>query len=167
MAARHLSFYSSGDNSPIDSNPLVPCAAGIRYIPKVQRPVLPPNLFDCPCRLGDSCSDIWCLYAGWNFGVRPCASVNISRVWGRHAPTRALRKLTRGEEVKSRMGRKFSKIENLWPRDGSCSPRQNQPSCSPRQNYPSCTRSHFVIQCSTKTPPAGYHHCGDSLPGVL
>ena len=92
--ARHLSFYSSGDNSPIDSNPLVPCAAGIRYIPKVQRPVLPPNLFDCPCRLGDSCSDIWCLYAGWNFGVRPCASVNISRVWGRHAPTRALRKLT-------------------------------------------------------------------------
>ena len=89
MAARHLSFYSSGDNSPIDSNPLVPCAAGIRYIPKVQRPVLPPNLFDCPCRLGDSCSDIWCLYAGWNFGVRPCASVNISRVWGRHAPTRS------------------------------------------------------------------------------
>ena len=79
---------------PIDSNLLVPCAAGIRYISKVQRPVLPPNLFDCPCRLGDSCSDIWCLYAGWNFGVRPCASVNISRVWGRHAPTRALRKLT-------------------------------------------------------------------------
>ena len=89
MAARHLSFYSSGDNSPIDSNPLVPCAAGIRYISKVQRPVLPPNLFDCPCRLGDSCSDIWCLCAGWNFGVRPCASVNISRVWGRHAPTRS------------------------------------------------------------------------------
>ena len=89
MAARHLSFYSSGDNSPIDSNPLVPCAAGIRYIPKVQRPVLPPNLFDCPCRLGNSCSDIWGLCAGWNFGVRPCASVNISRVWGRHAPTRS------------------------------------------------------------------------------
>ena len=121
MAARHLSFYSSGDNSPIDSNPLVPCAAGIRYIPKVQRPVLPPNLFDCPCRLGDSCSDIWCLYAGWNFGVRPCASVNISRVWGRHAPTRALRKLTWVEEVKSRMDKKFSRIENLWPRDDSCS----------------------------------------------
>ena len=121
MAARHLSFYSSGDNSPIDSNPLVPCAAGIRYIPKVQRPVLPPNFFDCPYRLGDSCSDIWRLYAGWNFGVRPCASVNISRVWGRHAPTRALRKLTRVEEVKSQMGKKFSRIENLWPRDDSCS----------------------------------------------
>ena len=120
MAARHLSFYSSGDNSPIDSNPLVPCAAGIRYIPKVQRPVLPPNLFDCPCRLGDSCSDIWCLYAGWNFGVRPCASVNISRVWGRHAPTRSLGKLARVWKVKSRMDRKFSRIENLWPRDGSC-----------------------------------------------
>ena len=44
-----------------------------------------------------------------------------SRVWGRHAPTRALRKLTRVWEVKSRMGRKFSKIENLWPRDDSCS----------------------------------------------
>lgn len=52
MAARHLSFYSSGDNSPIDSNPLVPCATGIRYIPKVQRPVLPPNLFDCLAGLG-------------------------------------------------------------------------------------------------------------------
>ena len=44
----------------------------------------------------------------------------MSRVWGRHAPTRSLRKCRRIEEVKSRMGRKFSKIENLWPRDGSC-----------------------------------------------
>ena len=44
-----------------------------------------------------------------------------SRVWGRHAPTRALRKLARVEEVKSRMDRKFSRIENLWPRDDSCS----------------------------------------------
>ena len=44
-----------------------------------------------------------------------------SRVWSRHVPTRALRKLARVEEVKSRMGRKFSKIENLWPREDSCS----------------------------------------------
>ena len=43
-----------------------------------------------------------------------------SRVWGRHAPTRSLRKCRRIAEVKSRMDRKFSRIENLWPRDGSC-----------------------------------------------
>ena len=35
-------------------------------------------------------------------------------------PTRSLRKCRRIEEVKSRMDRKFSRIENLWPRDGSC-----------------------------------------------
>ena len=35
-------------------------------------------------------------------------------------PTRSLRKCERIEEVKSRMARKFSRIENLWPRDGSC-----------------------------------------------
>ena len=46
----------------------------------------------------------------------------MSRVWGRHAPTRSLRKCRCIEEVKSRMDRKFSRIENLWPRDGSCSP---------------------------------------------
>ena len=34
-------------------------------------------------------------------------------------PTRSLRKLARVWEVKSRMDRKFSRIENLWPRDGS------------------------------------------------
>ena len=44
----------------------------------------------------------------------------LGRVWGRHAPTRSLRKCRRIEEVKSRMDRKFSRIENLWPRDGSC-----------------------------------------------
>ena len=44
----------------------------------------------------------------------------MSRVWGRHAPTRSLRKCRCIEEVKSRMNRKFSRIENLWPRDGSC-----------------------------------------------
>ena len=44
----------------------------------------------------------------------------MSRVWGRHAPTRSLRKCGRIEELKSRMDRKFSRIENLWPRDGSC-----------------------------------------------
>ena len=44
----------------------------------------------------------------------------MSRVWGRHAPTRSLRKCRRIEEVKSRWNRKFSRIENLWPRDGSC-----------------------------------------------
>ena len=44
----------------------------------------------------------------------------MSRVWGRHAPTRSLRKCRRIEEVKSRMDRTFSRIENLWPRDGSC-----------------------------------------------
>ena len=44
----------------------------------------------------------------------------MSRVWGRHAPTRSLRKCRRIAEVKSRMDRKISRIENLWPRDGSC-----------------------------------------------
>ena len=44
----------------------------------------------------------------------------LGRVWGRHAPTRSLRKCRRIAEVKSRMDRKFSRIENLWPRDGSC-----------------------------------------------
>ena len=34
-------------------------------------------------------------------------------------PTRSLRKCRRIAEVKSRMARKFSRIENLWPRDGS------------------------------------------------
>ena len=46
----------------------------------------------------------------------------MSRVWGRHAPTRSLRKCRRIVEVKSQMDRKFSRIENLWPRDGSCPP---------------------------------------------
>ena len=44
----------------------------------------------------------------------------MSRVWGRHAPTRSLRKCRRIAEVKSRWSRTFSRIENLWPRDGSC-----------------------------------------------
>ena len=35
-------------------------------------------------------------------------------------PTRSLRKCRRIEEVKSGMDRKFSRIENLWPQDGSC-----------------------------------------------
>ena len=35
-------------------------------------------------------------------------------------PTRSLRKCSRIEEVKSRWSTTFSKIENLWPRDGSC-----------------------------------------------
>ena len=35
-------------------------------------------------------------------------------------PTRSLRKCRRIEEVKSRWSTTFSKIENLWPRDGSC-----------------------------------------------
>ena len=43
----------------------------------------------------------------------------MSRVWGRHAPTRSLRKCRRIEEVKSRWNTTFSRIENLWPRDGS------------------------------------------------
>ena len=46
----------------------------------------------------------------------------MSRVWGRHAPTRSHRKCRRIEEVKSRWNTTFSRIENLWPRDGSCSP---------------------------------------------
>ena len=37
-------------------------------------------------------------------------------------PTRSLRKCRRIEEVKSRWSTRFSRIENLWPRDGSCSP---------------------------------------------
>ena len=45
----------------------------------------------------------------------------MSRVWGRHAPTRSHRKCRRIEEVKSRWNTTFSRIENLWPRDGSCS----------------------------------------------
>ena len=35
-------------------------------------------------------------------------------------PTRSLRKLARVREVKSRWNTTFSRIENLWPRDGSC-----------------------------------------------
>ena len=46
----------------------------------------------------------------------------MSRVWGRHAPTRSLRKCRRIEEVKSQWNARFSRIENLWPRDGSCPP---------------------------------------------
>ena len=46
----------------------------------------------------------------------------MSRVWGRHAPTRSLRKCRCIEEAKSRWSTTFSRIENLWPRDGSCSP---------------------------------------------
>ena len=37
-------------------------------------------------------------------------------------PTRSLRKCRRIEEVKSRWSTRFSRIENLWPRDGSCPP---------------------------------------------
>lgn len=44
----------------------------------------------------------------------------MSRVWGRHAPTRSLRKCRRTAEVKSQWSTTFSRIENLWPRDGSC-----------------------------------------------
>ena len=47
-------------------------------------------------------------------------SIRSSRVWGRHAPTRSLRKLARVWEVKSQWSTTFSRIENLWPRDGSC-----------------------------------------------
>ena len=36
-------------------------------------------------------------------------------------PTRSLRKCRRIAEVKSRWSTTFSRIENLWPRDGSCS----------------------------------------------
>ena len=35
-------------------------------------------------------------------------------------PTRSLRKCRRIAEVKSRWNTTFSRIENLWPRDGSC-----------------------------------------------
>ena len=35
-------------------------------------------------------------------------------------PTRSLRKCRCIEEVKSRWSTRFSRIENLWPRDGSC-----------------------------------------------
>ncbi|PDX81931.1 hypothetical protein CGS58_05220 [Faecalibacterium prausnitzii] len=35
-------------------------------------------------------------------------------------PTRSLRKCRCIEEVKSRWSTTFSRIENLWPRDGSC-----------------------------------------------
>ena len=44
----------------------------------------------------------------------------MSRVWGRHAQTRSLRKCRRIAEVKSQWSTTFSRIENLWPRDGSC-----------------------------------------------
>ena len=40
---------------------------------------------------------------------------------GQDAPTRALRKLARVWEVKSRWSTRFLRIENLWPRDDSCS----------------------------------------------
>ena len=35
-------------------------------------------------------------------------------------PNKITSKLARVADVKSRMDRKFSRIENLWPRDGSC-----------------------------------------------
>ena len=35
-------------------------------------------------------------------------------------PTRSLRKCRRIAEVKSRWNTRFSRIENLWPQDGSC-----------------------------------------------
>ena len=35
-------------------------------------------------------------------------------------PTRSLGKLARVADVKSRWSTRFSRIENLWPRDGSC-----------------------------------------------
>ena len=35
-------------------------------------------------------------------------------------PTRSLRKCRRIAEVKSRWSTTFSRIENMWPRDGSC-----------------------------------------------
>ena len=44
-----------------------------------------------------------------------------SRVWGRYAPTRTLQKRGSVAEVQSRKGTTFSRIENLWPRDDSCS----------------------------------------------
>ena len=37
-------------------------------------------------------------------------------------PTRSLRKCRRIAEVKSRWSTTFSRIESLWPRDGSCPP---------------------------------------------
>ncbi len=45
---------------------------------------------------------------------------NDEQGWGRHAPTRITSECRRIVEVKSRMDRTFSRIENLWPRDGSC-----------------------------------------------
>ena len=41
--------------------------------------------------------------------------------WRGFAPTRATLKRGRVAEVQSRKGKKFSRIENLRPRDGSCS----------------------------------------------
>ncbi|RAW55229.1 hypothetical protein C4N26_04530 [Faecalibacterium prausnitzii] len=52
-----------------------------------------------------------------------------SRVWGTARPKKNL----------SQGARNFQEFENLWPRDDSC---------SHRQNHPPCTRSHFVIQLS-------------------
>ena len=49
------------------------------------------------------------------------SKIFTSRVWGRHAPARALQKRGSVAEVQSRRGTTFSRIENLWPRDGSCS----------------------------------------------
>ena len=57
-----------------------------------------------------------------------------SRVWGRHAPTRTLQKRGSVAEVQSRKGTTFSRIENLWPRDGSCPLR-----------FPEFLKFHFSI----------------------
>ena len=57
-----------------------------------------------------------------------------SRVWGRHAPTRTLQKRESVVEVQSRKGTTFSRIENLWPRDGSCPLR-----------FPEFLKFHFSI----------------------
>ena len=41
---------------------------------------------------------------------------------GQVRPNKITSKLARVADVKSRWSTTFSRIENLWPRDGSCSP---------------------------------------------
>ena len=59
------------------------------------------------------------LFAKTNLKIPVYRNLN-SRVWGRHAPTRALQKRGSVAEVQSRKGTTFSRIENLWSRDDSC-----------------------------------------------
>ena len=50
------------------------------------------------------------------------SGANHEQGLGQARPNKITSKLARVADVKSRWSTTFSRIENLWPRDGSCSP---------------------------------------------